>query len=73
VAGMMLGVGYCLAALAPLALGAVRDATGSYVTALWAVGGAIAILFLDSLLLTPERLRRGVPSALVAAGGPRAG
>jgi CP family cyanate transporter-like MFS transporter len=73
VAGMMLGVGYCLAALAPLALGAVRDATGSYVTALWAVGGAIALLFLVSLLLTPERLRRGVPSALVAAGGPRAG
>jgi CP family cyanate transporter-like MFS transporter len=73
VAGMMLGIGYCVAALAPLALGAVRDATGSYVTALWAVTTAIALLFLVSLFLTRERLRRGVPAALVAAGGPRGG
>jgi CP family cyanate transporter-like MFS transporter len=70
VAGMMLGVGYCVAALAPFALGAVRDATGSYATTLWVVVGFIAALFTVSLLLTRERLHRGVgPVAAARSGG----
>ena len=68
VAGMMLGVGYCLAALAPFTLGAVRDATGSFHTALWVVAGFIAVLFTASLFLSRERLHRGVASAAAGAG-----
>jgi CP family cyanate transporter-like MFS transporter len=67
VAGMMLGIGYCLAAVAPFALGAVRDATGSYVTTLWVVVGFIAVLFGASLLLSRERLHRGIAARAVAA------
>jgi MFS transporter, CP family, cyanate transporter len=33
--GMMLGVGYTGAALSPVALGAIRDATGTFTQALW--------------------------------------
>jgi CP family cyanate transporter-like MFS transporter len=66
VAGMMLGVGYCLAALSPFVLGAVRDATGAYATALWVVVGFIGVLFTVSLFLTPERLHRGVGPAATA-------
>lgn len=60
VAGMMLGVGYTIGAVAPLALGAARDATGSYTTTLWLVAGASAVLFGLCASLTRERMRRGV-------------
>src|SRR5581483_7815958 len=36
-AGLMLGVGYTIGAIAPLVLGAVRDATGSFTTTLWLI------------------------------------
>ena len=49
-----------MAALSPFVLGAVRDATGSYVATLWVVVGFISALFAVSLLLTRERLHRGV-------------
>ncbi len=70
VAGMMLGVGYTVAALSPFVLGAVRDATGSYVATLWVVVGFISALFAVSLLLTRERLHRGVgaPAPAIARG-----
>ena len=54
--GMMLGLGYVIAATAPFALGAVRDLTGSFTGALWAI---VAIGFLWSLCCLPlsrERL-----------------
>ena len=37
VVGMMLGIGYCAGALAPLAIGALRDATGSFDAGLWLI------------------------------------
>ena len=37
VVGMMLGIGYCIGALAPLALGALRDVTGSFEVGLWVI------------------------------------
>ena len=37
VVGMMLGIGYCAGALAPLAIGALRDSTGSFDAGLWLI------------------------------------
>ncbi|MDX6514184.1 MAG: transporter, family, cyanate transporter [Gaiellaceae bacterium] len=48
VVGAMLGAGYALSALSPLALGAVRDGTGSFGDALWvlvASSCALVVLF----------------------------
>lgn len=59
-AGMMLGIGYCLSAVSPFGLGAVRDAAGSYAETLWVVVGFGAALLSASLFLTRERLHRGV-------------
>jgi MFS transporter, CP family, cyanate transporter len=42
-ASMQLGVGYTMAAVAPFALGSLRDATGSFAAGLWVVA-AIAVL-----------------------------
>jgi CP family cyanate transporter-like MFS transporter len=60
VAGLMLGAGYCLAALSPLALGVARDVTGSFTTALWVIAGTAALLLALCTTLTRERLHRGV-------------
>lgn len=60
VAAMMLGVGYTLGALSPLALGAIRDATGSFSESLWVLVGACAAVLLLGLLLSPARLDGGV-------------
>jgi len=60
VAGLMLGAGYCVSAIAPFALGAVRDATGNFSDTLWVVAAAAAVLVIASLFLTRERLHRGV-------------
>jgi len=56
VTGMMLGVGYSITGLAPLVLGLVRDATGSFSASLWLILGIEACLFLSCLGLTHERL-----------------
>ena len=56
VTGMMLGVGYSITGLAPLVLGVVRDATGSFSTSLWLIVGIQACLLVSSLGLTHERL-----------------
>ncbi len=66
VAGMMLGIGYCLAAISPFALGAVRDATGSFTTTLWVIVGTAALLLALCATLTRSRLHRGVPSEVPA-------
>ena len=43
IAGMMLGAGYTFSAVSPFALGAVRDATASFTTALWLLVGAAGV------------------------------
>jgi CP family cyanate transporter-like MFS transporter len=57
VVGLMLGAGYTIAALGPLALGAVRDATGSFSTSLWVLAAIAAGLVVSVLPLSPGRLR----------------
>jgi MFS transporter, CP family, cyanate transporter len=57
VTGMMLGVGYTITGLAPLVLGLVRDATGSFSTSLWLIVAIQSCLLVSSLRLTHERLR----------------
>jgi CP family cyanate transporter-like MFS transporter len=47
---LMLGVGYCVSALAPVAVGAVRDATGSFTL-------PIALLAADAAVLLVLALR----------------
>jgi CP family cyanate transporter-like MFS transporter len=60
VAGMMLGVGYTIGAVAPLALGAARDLTGSFGTTLWLIVVAGVVLFGLCAAMSRERLGRGV-------------
>jgi CP family cyanate transporter-like MFS transporter len=62
-AGMMLGVGYTLSSLSPLVLGAVRDATGSFGTALWALVALAAVLVVIDASFTRERLGAARSSA----------
>jgi MFS transporter, CP family, cyanate transporter len=57
VTGMMLGVGYSITGLAPLVLGLVRDATGSFSASLWLIVAIEGCLLVSSLRLTHERLR----------------
>ncbi len=57
-AGLMLGAGYCVAAVAPFALGAVRDATGSFTATLWTIVGLATLLLVACLPLTHGRLHR---------------
>jgi CP family cyanate transporter-like MFS transporter len=59
-AGMMLGVGYTIGAIAPLVLGAARDATGSFTTTLWLIFGSGAVLFSLCAAMSAERIDRGV-------------
>jgi MFS transporter, CP family, cyanate transporter len=67
VVGLMLGAGYSITAVGPLALGAVRDLTGSFSTSLWVLV-AVAAAFVASVLpLSPRRLsppRRFEPEAM---------
>lgn len=54
--GLMLGVGYSTAALAPFVLGAVRDVTGSFDAVLWVCAGfACLLVLLVHLLPHPQR------------------
>jgi MFS transporter, CP family, cyanate transporter len=62
-AGMMLGVGYTLAALSPLLLGVLRDQTGSFTAVLWALtAGAVALVAVD-VTVSPRRLAAARSSA----------
>jgi CP family cyanate transporter-like MFS transporter len=60
IAGMMLGVGYVGIAIAPIALGAIRDATGGFEAVLIVIAGTSAALLVVALACSPERLRRGL-------------
>jgi CP family cyanate transporter-like MFS transporter len=59
-AGMMLGVGYLFSATAPLALGAARDATGSFDASLWLLVAFAVASFASTLPLSRARLGRGI-------------
>jgi CP family cyanate transporter-like MFS transporter len=59
-AGMMLGLGYATAAVAPVLLGAARDAAGSFQSALWLMvadaGALLVLVFAAHRLLTPTQM-----------------
>jgi MFS transporter, CP family, cyanate transporter len=64
---VMLGVGYTISAASPFALGAVRDATGSFGDALWVLVATSAGLLLVCATLSRERLHsRAKPSTIAA-------
>jgi MFS transporter, CP family, cyanate transporter len=52
--GMMLGLGYTIGAISPFALGAVRDATGSFTASLWLLAG-FSVLLVGSVAALPRR------------------
>jgi CP family cyanate transporter-like MFS transporter len=60
IAAVMLTGGYTSAALTPVVLGALRDATGSFSTALHVLAGT-AVVLLAAVLLLP----RGTASAII--------
>jgi MFS transporter, CP family, cyanate transporter len=60
-ASMQLGVGYTMAAVAPFALGSLRDATGSFAAGLWVVA-AIAVLVAVFVAATIVQLGRRAPA-----------
>jgi CP family cyanate transporter-like MFS transporter len=62
---MMFGVGYVIAAISPVALGAVRDLTGSFTAALVVLTGVAIVLFISTLTLTPRRLSARAPARIV--------
>jgi CP family cyanate transporter-like MFS transporter len=57
ISAFMLLVGYLLSSLAPVALGLVRDATGSFDGVLWIMVGLAAAMVPLGLSLGPRRLR----------------
>jgi CP family cyanate transporter-like MFS transporter len=59
-AGMMLGVGYIGIALAPITLGAIRDATGSFEPVLGVIAATSLALLVVAWACSPARLRRGL-------------
>ncbi|WP_165492105.1 CynX/NimT family MFS transporter [Egibacter rhizosphaerae] len=62
--GLVIGVGYLIAASAPATLGLVRDLTGTHVATLWTLFGVCVLLGLLCLPLSRERLR---PTASMGA------
>ncbi len=56
--GMMLGFGYTIGAVSPFALGAVRDATGSFDAVLWAAAALLGLLVCAVLSLPRSRFTR---------------
>jgi len=60
IAAVMLTGGYTSAAVTPVVLGALRDATGSFSAALYALAGAAAVLLVAAVLLP-----RGRPAAII--------
>ena len=58
--GMMLGIGYTAGALAPVLMGVLRDATGSFDASLWMIAAAAVGVLIVCAACTPARLARGV-------------
>ena len=63
VAALMLLGGYVLSSVGPVLLGAARDVTGSFEASLWLLALVGVALAATCLLLSPERLRRGIGRA----------
>jgi CP family cyanate transporter-like MFS transporter len=61
ISALMLLIGYTLASISPVALGVVRDATGSFESVAWIIVGIAALMLPLALSLSPKRL--------TAAGG----
>lgn len=68
VSGIMLGVGYTLAAAAPVLLGWVRDATGSYTAVVAILLADLALFVAVCASLGPDVLRRGLREPATAGG-----
>jgi MFS transporter, CP family, cyanate transporter len=66
-AGLMLGVGYSASAASPFALGAVRDATGSFSDALCVLVATSVALSLVCATLSRERLHARSRASTIAA------
>jgi MFS transporter, CP family, cyanate transporter len=58
ISALMLLVGYLLSSIAPVVLGLIRDATGSFDVVLWVLVGIAATMIPLALALGPGRLRR---------------
>ncbi|HEY4190684.1 MAG TPA: MFS transporter, partial [Candidatus Limnocylindrales bacterium] len=63
VAALMLLGGYILSSTGPVVLGAARDLTGNFEASLWLLSLVGVALTGTCLLLSPERLRRGIGRA----------
>jgi MFS transporter, CP family, cyanate transporter len=59
--GLMLGVGYTIAAVSPFVLGGVRDVTGSFDAVLWVCAGFLALLVVLVQLLPPRATAAAAP------------
>jgi CP family cyanate transporter-like MFS transporter len=62
--GMMLGIGYTTGALAPVAMGVLRDATGSFDASLWLIAATAVGVLAACAACTPARLARGVRAVI---------
>ena len=60
----MLGIGYTTGALAPVAMGVLRDATGSFDASLWLIAATAVGVLLVCVACTPARLARGVRTVI---------
>lgn len=70
-AALMLLVGYTLAAVGPVVLGSVRDATGSFLIAGWLLAVVAVVMLAATGLLSPGRLG-SAPRLRVGSGQPEA-
>lgn len=66
-AALMLMVGYTFAAIGPVVLGAVRDATGSFVIAGWMLVVVAFVMLAATSLLSPRRLAHDSEAAIIEA------
>jgi CP family cyanate transporter-like MFS transporter len=55
--GLMLAFGYLVSSTAPAALGAVRDATGTFTLTMLLLVGTATLMLLVALVVSPSRLR----------------
>jgi CP family cyanate transporter-like MFS transporter len=62
-AALMLLVGYMLASIGPVVLGAARDATGSFGVAGWLLVGVAVVMLATTSLFSPRRLGAGAGTA----------
>jgi CP family cyanate transporter-like MFS transporter len=62
-AALMLLVGYMLASIGPVVLGAARDATGSFGVAGWLLVGVSVVMLATTSLFSPRRLGAGAGTA----------